>query len=489
MEGQYARRFFFWILAALFSITTILVVFYALGYRFSFARGVFIYGGSVTIKANPKNVEILLDDKPVTGKKVNYINSSYHIDGIRPGDYLLEVKAPGYQTWTKDISVNSGISTEFWNVVLVKNEYAKNDLHASGDKKIFISPKNDFLAFTSKMNGETALNILDLKTGIYRSVFKSKDHEMPGDGYKIEWSPHSDSVILPLKNNTDLSIDYFLVEIENSNSINIKDLVPDKNISYLRWDPKEKNILYFMADNNLYRLDKRQPDQLKLLAEGARSYDFASGKIYYLHVPSDIVYEIDLSGEQSPTQITNSPPEGVAGISFELIVYDKDRIVFEDKKNKSVYIWNQGKEDNYFRKLNIEAEGIQFSDDGKKLLYWNNWEIFIYFTRNWDVQPARSENEILDLTRFSEPVDSVQWSKDYEHVLFTVGNNLKIAELDRRDNCNIMDIFELKSSQSYVTSYFDAEKVYVSEKGAKDLFYSYFAIDFPEKEGILGIGG
>jgi len=65
------------------------------------------------------------------------LNSSYHINGIKPGEYFLEIKAPDYQTWSKKISVHSGISTEFWNVVLVQNSYPREDYDSAGIQKFF----------------------------------------------------------------------------------------------------------------------------------------------------------------------------------------------------------------------------------------------------------------------------------------------------------------------------------------------------------------
>ena len=80
----------------LFIATTPVVIFYARGYRFSFERGIFIYSGSITIKPNPQKVGVFLDGKQVSSKKLNPINNSYHIDGIRPGEYLLELKLSDY---------------------------------------------------------------------------------------------------------------------------------------------------------------------------------------------------------------------------------------------------------------------------------------------------------------------------------------------------------------------------------------------------------
>ena len=173
--------------------------------------------------------------------------------------------------------------------------------------------------------------------------------------------------------------------------------------------------------------------------------------------------------------------------NYRLIIYDEKRIVLINNETRKLYIYNTGDKDNYFRFLSQEAEGIQFSNDGKKLLYWTKWEIFVYFTRDWDVQPIRSENELRNITRFSEELKNVQWSKDYEHIIFTTGEEIKIIEADYRDRCNLLNIIKLNSTASYVIADFSQSKLYFTDTRDGNS-YLYF-IDFPEKTGFLGIGG
>ena len=98
MQGI-SKRIFFWVLTALFFIITPLIIFYSLGYRFNSQRGIFVFTGSLSIKSNPLNVEIYIDQELKNGS-LNRINSTYHVGGLKPGDHLIEVKAEGYNTWS-----------------------------------------------------------------------------------------------------------------------------------------------------------------------------------------------------------------------------------------------------------------------------------------------------------------------------------------------------------------------------------------------------
>ena len=79
----------------LFSATAPLIVFYAIGYRFNTERGIFVYSGSVTIKPSPLRVDVYIDEENISGKRVNLLNYSYHIGGIKPGEHFIEVKSSG----------------------------------------------------------------------------------------------------------------------------------------------------------------------------------------------------------------------------------------------------------------------------------------------------------------------------------------------------------------------------------------------------------
>jgi len=488
MAEAHKRRIFFWTLAVLFFITTSSIVFYALGYRFSFERGIFVYAGSITIKSNPRQVNILLNNEPVPNKKINYLNNSYHVDGIKPGEYLLEVSSPGFQKWSKKITVHSGVSTEFWNILLTKEDYPKANYYTSGTEKFFISPKNKYIATIQNRAQEFLVNILDLDSAMSENIFSSTEYQFTTDEKEnIEWSPQSKSLIIPTVKKGG-NKHYFIVDIKTRGAVNLKDLALTENLDRVRWDSEKKDTIYYLSEKNLYQINIENPQEKKIIAENVASYDLAAGKIYYFQDPSGIVHKIGTGENQSPVQITTSPPPDMSDESYKIIVYDEKRIVLINNNIRKIFIWNQGEKDNYFHELSNDAIDAQFSDDGKKVLFWNEWEIYAYFTRKWEVQPSRSEDETLGISRFSQPIKNVQWAKDYEHIIFTVDKKIKISELDHRDYRNIMDIASLENEFARVVSNFADNKIYFTDKAQENSsFFDVYSIDFPEKNGLLGL--
>ena len=481
-ESQKTRRIFFWTLFVLFWLVSATIIGYAFGYRFSFQKGIFIYGGSITLKTTPQKVDVYLDGTLMPPGTLNVINRSYHINGIRPGEHFLEIKSPDYQTWSKKISVHSGLSTEFWNIVLAQNSYAHEDYESSGIERFFISPHENLVAFTQQVENIFSVKILDPETSEITQVFSSTDYVFTDDKKEnIEWSPQADRLVVPVLKNGEKN--YLIIPIDTKESSDLISLSEMRDLSNVRWDPKNKDVLFFMSGDNLYNMGFADIESKKLMKENIASYDLSQKYLFYFQLPEGIIYKINLSDPAEFQQVTTSAPEDMADNSYRIIVYDEDRIVFLNKSHK-LYIYNKGKEDTYFNKLSDNAAGSQFSDDGKKLLYWTANEILTYFVREWDVQPIRIENEFIPVTRLIEPIQNVQWTSDYEHVLFTQNNKLKIIEIDNRDNRNMMDILPLNNNDSIVINNFTDGKIYYIEKNddGQNTLRSFY---FPEYTTLL----
>lgn len=221
------------------------------------------------------------------------------------------------------------------------------------------------------------------------------------------------------------------------------------------------------------------------IADDVSAYDLSGSNIYYVQGSNNLVFRTSTDGQQEKEQITSEFPEEGKNIS-KIIIYDETRIGLISK-DKNFYVYNKGEHNSYFRKIGENVEGMYFSDDGKKLLFWTDYEISVYFLRDWQVQPIRSENDLTNITRYSEPIKNVQWFKDYEHVIFSTGRWTKIIELDPRDHRNCMDLINTTLETPFIrySNYF--EKLYFTD--TKDGNGILESIIFPEPTPILGIGG
>ena len=233
----------------------------------------------------------------------------------------------------------------------------------------------------------------------------------------------------------------------------------------------------------MYRASIRDVSDLILIASDVSSYDLSKSGIYYTQMPNELVFQIAPDGQSQRNQLTSSFPEENKAETDKFIVYDTNRMAFIDKQ-KNLFVYNSGDHDRYFRKLSANVEGLQFSDDGKKMLFWTGNEISVYFLRDWNVQPLRVENEVQNITRYSTEIKNVQWFKDYEHVIFNTDKTLKIIELDSRDHFNSMDILQIGLDESLVVYNHNLEYLFFIDK--KGEIPDLYTVNIPEETTILG---
>lgn len=484
-----------------FVITAPVIVMYAKGYRFDFTRGVFVHSGTISVKSNPQDVQISINGKVADSKALNRINNSYNISGLMPNFYDISVSADGYQTWNKKTDVHSGLASEFWNVILVRNSYAKTGYAAPGIEKFFISPKSKSLAYAQNTQQDLTVNILNISDKAIASTFTFTGWKFIPEEKKenIEWSPQEDYLSVPVEKMPDSAADkkqktsskndvspqsaYFIIDTNQKTSFNLNELLKNDAISYVRWDPKDKNYLFFLSGGNLFRANINNASDITQIAADVSSFDLSKTNVYYSQMPNELVYKAELDGSGNRTQITSDFPEDITR-NFRLIAYDDNRVAFLTEK-KSVYVFNKGEFDTYFRKLGTDIEGIQFSDDGKKMLYWTKNQISAYYLRNWNVQPTRIEDTSEDITRYSEEIKNVQWFKDYEHVIFSLGNRIKFIELDPRDHRNCLDIAQADSDSPVIGYDNYLEKMFFID--SSDSSSNLFSITFPDALPFLGV--
>lgn len=486
------RPFLFWLFVGLFCSTTSGVLFYTFGYRFNFERGIFIYTGSISIKSNPETVDIRVDNELIPQKKLGILNRSILIGGLAPGEHFIEVSAPGYATWTKKTTVQSGLSTEFWNVLLVKENNPPEAIAGTADVlKIFQAREQGVLAVAKKKESLFTVDILNTNTKTQEQIFSLGDASLPKDNEEnIEWSPDNKKILIPV-DQAGKSL-YFVVDIESKQTTSLQSLIKSKGLDAIlnpRWDPANRNFLLYQEGNTLYRIDAGAPDAVPLFVkENVRDYNFSGQNIYYLSNDNGIIYRIPAdSVDTKPVQITTMPIEMLPDSLYSLILYDDARLTIREQKTGKLWIYNKiPSSEVIFREIaGKDIKGVQFSDDGKKLLFFTNNEISVYFVRAWEAQPVREPDTTIQIARFSNTIKNVVWAEDYEHILFALGNNAKIVEIDNRDRRNITDFSIFSSPLLQILPRFDENYIYFvsSPDGETD---AISRVQFSEKLGLFG---
>jgi hypothetical protein len=484
------RKLFFWIFVLLFLATTPVAVLYSQGYRFDQYKKIFIHSGSITVKSTPANANIYLNGKIQPSSAFDIINNSITINGLRPGDYDLKVSADGYGAWEKNVDVHSGVSTEFWNVLLAPQKLAPKELAADGVEKYFPSPFGKNVAYVKK-NGEN-LEIWSLvrSSNVPTLILSQKDFDFSSDSLEnIEWNTKETLFIAPVEHNG--KSDFIVLDSEKGQDpIFLSQLTGLSDLDHVRWSPANQNEIYFIAkadngsQNNLYRMDLGA-GKPEIILEAIKAYDLSRNSIYFLR-QNNIVYKSDLDGKNEDQLVLAPIDFSEANEKTRLIAYDDNRQAIISESGE-LYVHNNGETTgDSLKNVTDGIKSVQFSNDGKKLLYWSDNEINVIFLRKWDVQPRRVENEIQQVVRLSSPVKNVFWYRDYEHIFFSSQNSVKIIELDSRDHRAVDDVFKYRSDNS-LSSYDSANGIYyyIDEvEGVRKLFYIYI----PAQTNFFGGG-
>ncbi|MFA9263164.1 MAG: hypothetical protein ACEQSB_07560, partial [Undibacterium sp.] len=199
MQGK-LRVMLFLLFVASFLAASGSVLFYAFLYRFNFERGIFVYGGSITLKSNPVEISVRIDDTLIPSGELDQLNQSYHITGIIPGEHSIEVSAPGYQSWRKRVIVRSGVSNEFWNITLPRQNYdAERYSDTDGFTRYFQSPEPTVFAGIRETENIVQIIMRDTEAEANETLFVRSDTRFDLASHEnLEWSPAGDQIVFPV---------------------------------------------------------------------------------------------------------------------------------------------------------------------------------------------------------------------------------------------------------------------------------------------------
>lgn len=493
-----ARKILFRTLIVVYVCAAAVIIPYAFGYRFSPERGVFVYAGSITIKTNPRLATVAVDGVP-TDTDRNFINDSYHLTGLVPGTHTVTVTADGHQTFEKRLDVSSGYSTEIWNALLPRISYDRTTVAtATMDGAFYRSPDGRYAAWTARNDNRLVLTIAAIASGTVRTVDVPAEVAMAmvtADA-NIEWRPDGRSLLIPLTtaDGTDTLIALLDDDGTVTGMITLGAILTPTatDVRQVRWDPRDRNAFYAVIDGDLRRVtlttatDGTTPTVATAapVATNVRTYTIAGDMLYYLDAGSGMVFRTATGDARDAThvQVTASHLSGDGDAVMTVYGSDADtRIAVRFLRDGTLYLWDAitGNGSAPLRTLGTGIEGFLFSDDGKKLLYWTRNDIMTYFTRDWDVQPVRRAGDTLTVGHFADRIGQVQWHRDYEHVVYVVGDDLHITELDTRGGRLTRTLATVGAGATVRADHAD-NRLYLATGTGVDRILSWIA--FPEPE-------
>lgn len=195
---------------------------------------------------------------------------------------------------------------------------------------------------------------------------------------------------------------------------------------------------YFLIPAEAKRLEQANSTVKNILT--ADSYFLNGDKIFFLQPSDYILYKTDITGANKEQISLNSLPADI----YKIGVSPSQNFIFALAKSSQLYLFDPEKK--IFKLLEIGVKNAEFSLDNKKLLYYTDSELKITYLEKILIQPYKKAGEKELITRFAEKIKSAIWyPDDNEHIIFAVGNTIKITELDGRDKRNTVDLLTVEN--------------------------------------------
>lgn len=565
------RRLYLLVFIILFFITAPIIVLFAKGYRFDAVNNIFVYSGSFTIKSVPRDIDIYIDDKKQSKNALSVINGSYTLNGIKPGKHVISCEKEGYTSWSKTVNVHSGISTEFWNVLLFPTTGVEEKAFAvENATQYFLSPRtNEEIVVFSEEDDKRIVSLLNTGDDSITTIYETSDFTFLPQTEKenVEWSSDNKRILIPfmsaegektfviakvdnenlediiilnnlfkteeeleaekqslisetseepinkevaLENSTTpaktatvttvtttitketsiIAEDATIEEETKETEVEVKELSEDIAFEQVRWMFNKNDELVILTKNHeLIYINTEKPEERILLDTKVGGFDFAGNRIYYYHLTDNTIWEIKDNNIETKKQIASILTITDEDAFVKMVTYDQYRIAITTPEKK-LFLFNYEKEEGEIsiKELSGDIQDIQFSNDGKKLLYWSNNEIWYIMLRDWDVQPIREKGEKFLITRSSAPIKNVQWIEDYENIFFSIGDTIKSSGIDTRDHIELVNIQKFENEIEDRDLIYDKNTQLLYSKKATgedgDKLYSSKLIDRP---GFLGL--
>lgn len=432
------RRLIFYGFCLLFMIITPCILLYAQGYSFDWQKKTLIQTGALYIKSQPQNAIVSVDDEIV--KKTPCL-----IKHLKPNQYEVTVKLNGYYPWQKTLKVDSNLVTEAREIFLTPQ---------SPILELLTVPLSD--QFKISDNGQQIIswrqdqpNIINYSGFSQYQQKQFKTANLPLD--QFNWSPNNERILVQQKDV------WFLMDLTNHKTTQLTSQNPNQSIKKIIWHPSDNDKIFFLQGTTLYQQDLSTKALIKI-NDDIFDFTIVNNSLFFFKEPGYFLYQTDLTGKNIK-QLTIRPILQNDVKKANLIIGPNGQIALV--ADDWLYLYNRN--DRVFETSQVGVRDAFFSPDGKKLLIAGSNEIWVMYLDKQTSQPQKEIGQNDLILRLGQPILHIIWHPaDNSHIIFTTQDNIKIAEIDNRDNINLVDFINAQNPQiQYVAK---TKKLYFTDQ-------------------------
>lgn len=387
----------------LFSLSAPVIVLYSQGYRFNPSPPpggkMFTQTGGIFLKVFPRQADVYLDEKLV--KKTDFFFGSVLIENLLPKSYKIRVEKEGYFPWKKTLQIQEKEVSEVKLITLIP---AKNNFEilAKNVENFWLSPEGKKIVFLESEAGSWALKLYDTEKNLKSHLLAEKDISLRGASLlSLEFAPDSKEIYLSAG----------AKEQERNLSLKLDKIPLSLSERKISEDPANALAVKRVNNNEIYYLD---------------NFGF--------------IFKTDPSLSGS-TKINRNPFPVKQETEYQLEIFDN--FIFL-KESGSLYLFAAGSDS--FEKVLDNVDKLKLSPDKKKLGISANSEIWLFFLKDIFEQSPKKAGEKQFLLRLSQKIQDFFWLNS-GYLIFNAGPEIKIMEVDNRDNTNIVDLAQFPDSR------------------------------------------
>jgi len=452
------RLFLFLFFTVSFLILGPYIIFYSLGYKIDFENKRIVKTGGIYLEIQPSQAEVFIDGK-LRGKTGLFFNSVL-ISGLLPKKYEILVKKEGYHSWKKELEIEREKVTKANNIFLIK-ENPQFEVLEEKVVNYFLSPDNKKIVIQRNTEGGIEFKVLTIgkKNGQIISLPVEDSNLL-----NLLWAPDGKSFLITLEVRGTLK--HFISE---SLDLPTPALIPlslskSQEIKNISFHPINFQELFYLENQTLFSENLNEKQEPNKILENVLSYDIFGNNIYWL-ASSGFLYRSDLDGKI--IDVLNSEPLPVEKKKAEIFEITATPYTTFLKKGGKLFFLNPAQKT--FCELHGSVNNFLFSPDSKKIVFFNDYEIWLIEVDSLIHQNSEGKIEKVFLSRFSKKINNCFWLNSYYLVLNT-SQEIKVLEIDIRDRLNIVSLISFKNpkifwnqndKKLYILS---EETLFVSEK-------------------------
>lgn len=413
------RLLLFLSLVLVFLVAAPSAVFYSQGYRLDLQNLRVVQTGGFYFRVFPRSVDIVIvperEGMSYVESDTDFFFGTSYVENMLPERYDVTVTKEGYHSWRKSLEIKEKRVTEMKNVILIPTDPAFTVIGVKASD-IFPIPHRKEIVIKSLIDNGWSLAIHDLSKGSLEPLISSDD--VPGEPLNILSSPETRDLLV------DMGSYHLVIDPVNGTRHVIDDIASPL------FNPGQANSIIHLADGDLISYDYLN-DISSTLAEDVESFGTReNGEIVWLSRDGSIF--------ENGNRIRSTP--------FPMRDESEYRILLPNQSDIAIAedgIFNfLDRDRSEFREMFRSSKDPIPSPDRRKLAYYGDHAINVLYLDDTMDQPTKKYGESSFLTRFSGKIDNVGWLNDH-YLVFSVDNEIKIIEIDDRDNINIVNLANL----------------------------------------------